>query len=213
MDRCDGMRIGVLALQGAFIEHIAILRSLGIEAIPVRLPEELDGLDGVIIPGGESTAIAKLLASSGLFDPLRGAIGRGMPVYATCAGMILLARDSGIAGQPTLGRMDIAVRRNAFGRQLDSFEVDLVMPALGDPPFHAVFIRAPAIERVGPMAEELVHLEDGTIVVARQGSMLATAFHPEISGDTRLHRYFAIMCARAGVAEETPPGHWAPSPS
>ncbi len=189
------MRIGVLALQGAFIEHIAMLRSLGVEAVPVRLPPALEGLDGIIIPGGESTTMGKLLITSGLLEPLRRTIEAGTPVYGTCAGMILLARDIGVAGQPTLGEMDIVVKRNAFGRQLDSFEQDIVMPALGDVPFHAVFIRAPAIERVGPAARELGRLGDGTIVAARQGALLATAFHPELSGDARIHDYFVAMCA------------------
>jgi len=191
------MRVGVLALQGAFIEHIAMLRSLGVEAVPVRLPSGLEGLDGLIIPGGESTTMAKLLITSGLLEPLRRTIDAGTPVYGTCAGMILLARDIGSAAQPTLGEMDIVVKRNAFGRQLDSFEQDIAMPALGDPPFHAVFIRAPAIERVGPAARELGRLDDGTIVAARQGALLATAFHPELSGDARIHAYFIAMCAAA----------------
>ena len=194
------MKIGVLALQGAFVEHIALLRSLGVEAVPVRLPEGLEGLDGVIIPGGESTTIGKLLTTSGLFEPLRRTIEAGTPVYGTCAGMILLARDIGTT-QPTLGEMDIVVKRNAFGRQLDSFESDIAIPALGDEPFHAVFIRAPAIERVGANAEVLARLDDGTIVAARQGTLLATAFHPELSGDTRLHHLFVTMCAAGAAAQ------------
>jgi 5'-phosphate synthase pdxT subunit len=189
------MKIGVLALQGAFIEHIAMLRSLGVEAVPVRLPNGLEGLDGLIIPGGESTTMGKLLITSGLLEPLRRTIDAGTPVYGTCAGMILLARDIGSAAQTTLGEMDIVVKRNAFGRQLDSFEQDIAMPVLGDVLFHAVFIRAPAIERVGPAARELGRLDDGTIVAARQGALLATAFHPELSGDARIHAYFVAMCA------------------
>ncbi len=192
------MRIGVLALQGAFIEHIAMLRRLGVEALPVRLPAGLAGLDGLIIPGGESTVIGKLMDKYGLLEPLRRTIEAGTPVYGTCAGMILLARDIGAEGQPILGEMDIAVKRNAFGRQLQSFEQDLRIPALGSDPFHAVFIRAPAIERLGPGARELARLDDGTIVAAQQGTMLATAFHPELSRDTRLHEHFVAMCARAG---------------
>src|SRR5579875_183622 len=191
------MRIGVLALQGAFVEHIAMLRSLGVEAVPVRLPEGLEGLDGVVIPGGESTTIGKLLTSSGLFEPLRRTIEAGTPVYGTCAGMILLARDIGTDAQPILGEMDIVVKRNAFGRQLDSFESDIAIPALGDEPFHAVFIRAPAIESVGSAAEALARLDEGPIVAARQGTLLATAFHPELSGDNRVHEYFVRMCAAA----------------
>ncbi len=191
------MKIGVLALQGAVVEHIAMLRSLGVEAVPVRLSEGLVGLDGLVIPGGESTTIAKLLIRFDLLEPLRRTIGQGTPVYGTCAGMILLARDIGIATQPTLGEMDIVVTRNAFGRQLDSFEQDIAIPVLGDALFHAVFIRAPAITCAGPAARELARLDDGTIVAARQGSLLVTAFHPELSGDTRMHEYFVAMCAAA----------------
>lgn len=201
------MKIGVLALQGAFVEHIAMLRRLGVEAIPVRLPESLDGLDGIVIPGGESTTIGKLMETYGLLEPLRRTIEAGTPVYGTCAGMILLARDIGTDAQPILGEMDIVVKRNAFGRQLDSFEQEIAVPALGDEPFHAVFIRAPAIEQVGAGAQELAHLDDGTIVAARQDTMLATAFHPELSGDTRMHELFISMCARkpAESGSETAP--------
>jgi 5'-phosphate synthase pdxT subunit len=197
------MRIGVLALQGAFIEHMAMLRRLGVEAVPVRLPDGLTGLDGLVIPGGESTTIGKLLVTYGLLEPLRRTIEAGMPVYGTCAGMILLARDIGTAAQPILGAMDIVVKRNAFGRQLDSFEQEIAVPALGAESFHAIFIRAPAIERVGPRARELARLDDGTIVAAQQGHMLATAFHPELSHDTRLHEHFVALCAeRAGRRSE-----------
>ena len=197
------MRIGVLALQGAFIEHMAMLRRLGVEAVPVRLPDGLAGLDGLVIPGGESTTIGKLLVSYGLLEPLRRTIEAGTPVYGTCAGMILLARDIGTAAQPILGAMDIVVKRNAFGRQLDSFEQEIAVPALGAEPFHAIFIRAPAIERVGPRARALARLDDGTIVAAQQGHMLATAFHPELSHDTRLHEHFVALCAeRAGRPSE-----------
>jgi len=197
------MRIGVLALQGAFVEHMAMLRRLGVEAVPVRLPEGLEGLDGVVIPGGESTTIGKLMVAYGLLEPLRRTIEAGTPVYGTCAGMILLARDIGTAAQPTLGAMDIVVKRNAFGRQLDSFEQEIAVPELGAQPFHAIFIRAPAIERVGPRARVLARLDDGTIVAAQQGHMLATAFHPELSHDTRLHEHFVALCAeRAGRRSE-----------
>ena len=189
------MRIGVLALQGAFVEHMAMLRRLGVEAVPVRLPEGLEGLDGVVIPGGESTTIGKLMLTYGLLEPLRRTIEAGTPVYGTCAGMILLARDIGTAAQPILGAMDIVVKRNAFGRQLDSFEQESAVPELGAEPFHAIFIRAPAIERVGPRARALARLDDGPIVAAQQGHMLATAFHPELSHDTRLHAYFVALCA------------------
>ena len=197
------MRIGVLALQGAFVEHMAMLRRLGVEAVPVRLPEGLEGLDGVVIPGGESTTIGKLLVTYGLLELLRRTIEAGTPVYGTCAGMILLARDIGAAAQPILGAMDIVVKRNAFGRQLDSFEQEIAVPELGAEPFHAIFIRAPAIERVGPRARVLARLDDGTIVAAQQGHMLATAFHPELSHDTRLHEHFVALCAeRAGRRSE-----------
>jgi pyridoxal 5'-phosphate synthase pdxT subunit len=197
------MRIGVLALQGAFVEHMAMLRRLGVEAVPVRLPEGLEGLDGVVIPGGESTTIGKLLVTYGLLEPLRRTIEAGTPVYGTCAGMILLARDIGTAAQPILGAMDIVVKRNAFGRQLASFEQEIAVPELGAEPFHAIFIRAPAIERVGPRARALARLDDGTIVAAQQGHMLATAFHPELSHDTRLHEHFVALCAeRAGRRSE-----------
>ena len=197
------MRIGVLALQGAFVEHMAMLRRLGVEAVPVRLPEGLEGLDGVVIPGGESTTIGKLMVAYGLLEPLRRTIEAGTPVYGTCAGMILLARDIGTAAQPTLGAMDIVVKRNAFGRQLDSFEQEIAVPELGAEPFHAIFIRAPAIERVGPRARALARLDDGTIVAAQQEHMLATAFHPELSHDTRLHEHLVALCAeRAGWRSE-----------
>jgi 5'-phosphate synthase pdxT subunit len=191
------MKIGVLALQGAFIEHIAMLRRLGVDAGPVRLPTELDGLAGIVIPGGESTAIGKLMDSYGLAEPLRERIAAGLPVYGTCAGMILMAAtiDGGVAGQSTLGGMDIAVRRNAFGRQLDSFEQDVAIPELGDEPFHAVFIRAPTITYAGPGVHALARLDDGAIVAAQQGSQLVSAFHPELGDDTRLHAHFAALCA------------------
>lgn len=190
------MKIGVLALQGAFVEHIAMLRALGAEAVPVRLPEALDGLDGLIIPGGESTAIGKLMVGYALIEPLRTLIDDGLPVYGTCAGMILLARDTDGTEQPLLGSMDIVVKRNAFGRQLQSFEQELAVPLLGDALFHAVFIRAPAIEHVGPDVSVLATLDDETIVAAEQEALLVTAFHPELAGDTRLHAHFLDLCAR-----------------
>ncbi len=194
-------KYGVLALQGAFIEHITMLRRLGIEAIEVRLPEELEGLSGLIIPGGESTTIGKLGAAYGLLAPLRKLADEGFPIWGTCAGMILLARDIGRT-QPLVGVMDITVERNAFGRQVDSFEIDLPIPALDavscseekGRPFRAIFIRAPCILNVGPGVEELARLPDGTVVAARQGeNLLVTAFHPELGDDTRFHRYFLAM--------------------
>ncbi len=193
-------KYGVLALQGAFIEHVHMLRSLGVEAIEVRLPEQLQGLDGLIIPGGESTTIGKLAVTYKLIEPIRRMAEQGTPVWGTCAGMILLAKDVG-RDQPLIGVMDIAVRRNAFGRQADSFETDLSIPALDavsraeeqGRPFRAIFIRAPYIQSTGDAVEQLARLSDGVVVAARQGSLLATAFHPELSGDTRFHRYFLTI--------------------
>lgn len=190
----DRLVAGVLALQGDFAEHVARLRELGVEAREVRLPGELDGLDALVMPGGESTTIGKLAVAYGLVEPIRAMAGAGKPVWGTCAGMILLARDVGMA-QPLVGCMDIVVDRNAFGRQLDSFEVDLDAPALGAPPFRAVFIRAPVIRSVGKGVDVLARLPDGRIVAARQGNLLATAFHPELTGDDRWHRYFLGMAS------------------
>ena len=186
------MKIGVLALQGAFIEHEHLLRHLGVDIVEVRLPEHLESLDGLIIPGGESTTIGKVARRWGLLEPLRAFAQAGRPLWGTCAGMILIAQEvtDGTSDQPTLGLMDVAVRRNAFGRQVDSFEADLDVPALGEQPFHAVFIRAPLIERVGQGIEVLARLEDGTVVAARQGNLMVTSFHPELTGDERFHRYF-----------------------
>lgn len=190
------MKIGVLALQGAFREHIEALRRLGAEAVEVRLPEQLEGLDGLIIPGGESTAIGKLAVKYGLQEAIRRYAERGKPVYGTCAGMILLSNDVG-RDQPLLGLMNVKVERNAFGRQLDSFETGLSIPALGKEPFPGVFIRAPKISSVGAGAEVLSELEDGTPVAARQDNMLVTAFHPELTNDLRFHRYFLEMVERS----------------
>lgn len=187
--------IGVLALQGAFIEHEKLLRDLGVDAVQVRLPQQLDALDGLIIPGGESTTIGKLATSYGLIEPLRQ-FAQTNPTWGTCAGMIFLAKDIGIDRQPILGLMDMQVNRNAFGRQIDSFEKDLAIPRIGDEPFHAVFIRAPLVSAVGEGVEVLATLETdgrGGIVAAQQGHLLATAFHPELTGDSRLHRYFLSM--------------------
>ncbi len=184
------MKIGVLASQGAFIEHITILKQLEAEAVPVRLPRELKGLDGLIIPGGESTTISKLMAAYNLMEEIRAMARGGMPLFGTCAGMILMARQVTGRSARTLGLMDITVSRNAFGRQVDSFEADLHVPALGDPPYRAVFIRAPIIEDIGPAVEVLARLPEGTPVAARQGRLLATAFHPELTSDDRFHRFF-----------------------
>lgn len=183
------MQIGVLALQGDFAEHAAALRRVGVDAAEVRLPRHLEGLAGLIIPGGESTTIGKLAVTFGLLAPLR-AFAQARPVWGTCAGAIFLSRDAH-RPQPLLEAMDITVARNAFGRQVDSFEVDLTIPALGPgAPYHAVFIRAPLIERVGPGVEVLAQLDDGRIVAARQGRLLATSFHPELTRDDRFHQYF-----------------------
>jgi pyridoxal 5'-phosphate synthase pdxT subunit len=193
------MSIGVLALQGDFAEHSAALQRIGVMPIEVRLPAHLDGLEGLIIPGGESTTIGKLAVDFGLIEPLR-AFARGHALWGTCAGAIFLSRDARRT-QPLLELMDITVRRNAFGRQVESFEVDLEAPVLAGlddghvGPFHAVFIRAPLIERVGAGVEVVARLADGTIVAARQGRWLATSFHPELTGDDRFHRYFARLCA------------------
>ena len=184
------MKIGVLALQGAFREHVQMLRSLGQEACEVRLPEELQNVDGLIIPGGESTTIGKIARAYGLIEPIRAFAQSGKPVWGTCAGMILLAKQ--IGPEPAhVGVMDVTVQRNAFGRQVDSFEADLAVPALDDgEPFHAVFIRAPLIESVGPQVEVLARLTNSTIVAARQGNLLVTSFHPELTNDPRFHRLF-----------------------
>ena len=188
--------VGVLALQGDFAEHAAILRGLGVTPREVRLPRDLDGLDGLIIPGGESTTITRLLQIYDLLGPLRDRVRGGLPTWGTCAGAIVLAREAVGLDQPNIGAMDIVVRRNAFGRQVDSFETDLAVAPLGEAPYHAVFIRAPTIEGVGPGVQVLARLEDGTAVAAREGAMVATSFHPELTGDTRFHEYFVDLVRR-----------------
>ena len=190
------MNVGVLALQGAFSEHEHIVRKLGHEVTQVRLPQHLDKVDRLIIPGGESTTIGKLLVAYNLLEPIRERARREMPVWGTCAGMILLAKhiaEGRPEGQPALALMDITARRNAFGRQRDSFETNLEVKELGPDPFRAVFIRAPLIDQVGKDVEPLGTLEDGRIVAARQGRLLATSFHPELTGDDRFHRLFLDM--------------------
>lgn len=186
------MKIGVLALQGDFIEHEQMLNRLGVEVVEVRLPRDLDGLDGIIMPGGESTTFAKLAVRFDLVEPLRQFAKQGKAVWGTCAGLIFLAKDIG-RNQPTLGLMDIKVKRNAFGRQVDSFTTDLNLPVINDGPFPGVFIRAPIIESIGADVQTLCQLEDGTIVAARQDNLLATSFHPELTQDTRVHAYFLSM--------------------
>lgn len=189
-------KIGILALQGAFAEHEKCLTQIGAEAEPIRLPHELEQLDGLIIPGGESSSIGRLMNDYELTPALQRQIANGLPVFGTCAGMILLSKEAiGLDGQ-ALGTMDIVVRRNAFGRQVDSFEIDLPVPALGEPPFSAVFIRAPWIENIGPEVEILAQLSDGTPVAARQCNILVASFHPELTTDTRLHAYFLSMAER-----------------
>jgi 5'-phosphate synthase pdxT subunit len=193
------IRIGVLALQGDFEAHIKALAESEVEGIPVRLPKHLTDIDGIILPGGESTAIGKLMVMYGLQEPLQQKIQAGFPVWGTCAGLILLASetDNALAGQPMLASMHIRVRRNTFGSQRESFETDLSVPVLedADGKFHAFFIRGPSIEEVGPEVEVLATLDDGTIVAVREGHLLGTAFHPEViqaNGyrDLRFHRYF-----------------------
>lgn len=186
------MKVGVLALQGAFIEHEKRLHGLGAEPVEVRLPSQLEGLDGLIIPGGESTTIGKLATEYGLIEPLRE-FARAKPTWGTCAGMIFLAKDIGVDRQPILGLMDIKVNRNAFGRQIDSFETDLAIEPLGEEAFHAVFIRAPIVTEVGEGVRVLSTLPDTRIVAVEQGHWLATAFHPELTADPRMHRYFMQM--------------------
>jgi 5'-phosphate synthase pdxT subunit len=197
--------IGVLALQGDFAEHIEALRRLGVEAVEVRLPRDLAAVDALIIPGGESTTIARLLDIYELREPIARLGGEGLPIWGTCAGAIVLARDAADLDRPSLGLMDITVRRNAFGRQVDSFEADIDIAGLPDGPFHAIFIRAPVIERAGAAVEVLATLADGTIVAAREGALLATAFHPELTGDARFHRLLA------GLAEAWRKGRSGPS--
>ncbi len=192
------MKIGVLALQGAFIEHISVIQQLGVEASPVHLPNELGSFDGLIIPGGESTSILSLMRSFNFIQPLRELAHAGLPILGTCAGMVCLAKkvsNSINSNMESLALMDMEVRRNAFGRQVDSFETELPMPALGDKPFAAIFIRAPIIERTGPRVEILARLPNGVAVAPKQGKLVATAFHPELSHDLRFHDYFLKIVA------------------
>src|SRR5579859_7136460 len=200
--------VGVLAVQGDFAEHAAMLRRAArdqgrdVVVREVRTPRDLDRLDGLIVPGGESTTMGKLLVAYGLEAPIREAALDGLPVWGTCAGMILLAREI-LGGEPDgrIGLMDLTVQRNAFGRQIDSFETDLQFTGL-ERPIHAVFIRAPLVERVGPEAEALATLPDGRVVAARQGNLFATAFHPELTPDTSLHAYFIRSCAQAAATSQ-----------
>ena len=199
--------IGVFALQGDVREHLSMLGGAGARAVPVRRPHDLEDIDGIVLPGGESTTMHKLAVSFDLFEPLRAYVRKGLPAFGTCAGMILLADDieGAIKGQETIGGLDVTVRRNAFGRQVDSFEADLDMTEVDptDPHFHAVFIRAPWVERVGDGVETLARIASGPaagrIVAVRQGSVIATSFHPEMTGDDRVHRYFVELVGAANA--------------
>jgi 5'-phosphate synthase pdxT subunit len=197
-------RIGVLAVQGDFREHITILGTIGVEGVEVRLPTHLEGVHGLILPGGESTTMRRLIDRWGLARPILDLAETGAPIYGTCAGMIILAREIADGDSPVLPLLDVTVRRNAFGRQLDSFESDLRVPVLGDQPVHGVFIRAPVIERTGLGVDVLARLDDGRIVAVRERNVLATAFHPELAGETRFHRLLATM-----ASEHADPGEGA----
>jgi len=184
------LKIGVLAIQGDFIEHIAILTKLGVNSQQVRLPEQLEGLDGLIIPGGESTTLSRLMSMYHLREPMTQMAQQHKAVWGTCAGMIMMANEITEEDPSPLQLMDIGVQRNAFGRQVDSFEQDLEITRLNTPPFHAIFIRAPVIIRVGDRVQVLAELPDGRPVAVQQGNLLATSFHPELTNDTRFHQYF-----------------------
>jgi 5'-phosphate synthase pdxT subunit len=189
------VKIGVLALQGAFREHLQTLASIGVEGVPVRLPADLDDVSALIIPGGESTTMRKLIDRWGLRQPIMDLAATGAPMFGTCAGMIVLAREIAGGEEPILPLLDVTVERNAFGRQLDSFEAELPVPILGDQPVHGVFIRAPIVDRGGPDVDVIGRLEDGRIVAVRERNIIATAFHPELAGETRFHRLVATMAA------------------
>jgi 5'-phosphate synthase pdxT subunit len=186
------MKIGILALQGAFREHQKMLELLGAETQLVKLPQHLEGLDGLVVPGGESTTMGKLLREYDLQKPIQNLAKAGMPVFGTCAGMIVMANKIHGAAEPHLALMDVEVNRNSFGRQVDSFETDLEMPVIGEQPFPAVFIRAPHVESVGPEVTTLATY-NGRVVAAEQGHYLALSFHPELTGDTRIHEHFLNM--------------------
>jgi pyridoxal 5'-phosphate synthase pdxT subunit len=189
------VKIGVLALQGAFREHLRTLAAIGVEGVPVRLPRDLDDVAGLILPGGESTTMRQLIERWGLRQPILDLASSGAPLFGTCAGMIVLAREIAGGEPPILPLLDVTVERNAFGRQLDSFETDLAVPVLGDQLVHGVFIRAPVIERTGPDVDILARLDDGRIVAVRERNIVATAFHPELAGETRFHRLVAAMAS------------------
>jgi 5'-phosphate synthase pdxT subunit len=204
------VKIGILSLQGAFAEHEAVLASIGAEVVRVRLPEHLEGLAGLILPGGESTVMRKLIDRWGLRGPILELADRGAPVLGTCAGMILLAADISDGDEPVFPLLDVTVKRNAFGRQLDSFEGQIEVPVLGDTPIHGVFIRAPLVERVGADVDVLARLDDGRVVAVRQRNVIATAFHPELAGEVRFHRLLTTMAAAyeepaEGIGRRPPP--------
>jgi pyridoxal 5'-phosphate synthase pdxT subunit len=189
------MNIGVLALQGAFQEHLDTLRAIGVDGVRVREPADLEGISGLILPGGESTTMRLGIERWGLRQPLLDFARTGAPLFGTCAGMIVLAREIAGGEPPILPLLDVTVERNAFGRQLESFESELSVPILGDTPVHGVFIRAPVIERTGPDVDVLARLDDGRIVAVRERNVLATAFHPELAGETRFHRLLAMLAS------------------
>jgi 5'-phosphate synthase pdxT subunit len=189
------MKIGVLALQGDFREHLQTLDAIGVEGVEVRLPSDLDGISGLILPGGESTTMRRLIDRWGLRQPILDLAERGAPLFGTCAGMIVLAREIAGGEPPILPLLDVTVQRNAFGRQLDSFEGEISVPVLGDTPVHGVFIRAPIVDRTGPGVDVLARLDDGRIVAVRERNLIATAFHPELAGETRFHRLLAAMAS------------------
>ena len=194
----------MLALQGAFREHVATLGAIGVEGVEVRLPADLLDVQGLILPGGESTTMRRLIRRWELAGPIMDLARSGAPIFGTCAGMIVLSKAITGGEEPILPLLDVVVGRNAFGRQLDSFETDLDVPVLGERPVHAVFIRAPIIEEVGPGVDVLARLDDGRIVAVREGNVIATAFHPELAGETRFHRLMATM-----AAEHADPGEGA----
>jgi 5'-phosphate synthase pdxT subunit len=198
------MRIGVLALHGAFREHLQTLDSIGVEGVPVRLPADLEEVGGLILPGGESTTMRRLIDRWQLRRPLLDLAASGAPLFGTCAGMIVLARELADGEDPILPLLDVSIERNAFGRQLDSFETDLPVPVLGDQPVHGIFIRAPIVTRTGPDVDVLARLDDGRVVAVRERNIIATAFHPELAGETRFHRLVATM-----ASEHADPGEGA----
>jgi 5'-phosphate synthase pdxT subunit len=203
-----GPTVGVLALQGDFREHARVLGELGARVVLVRRPEDVEGIDGLVSPGGESTVMDKLARAFGVAEPLKRRIAEGLPVYGTCAGLIMIADTllDTMAGQENLGGLDVVVRRNAFGSQNQSFETDLEIPALGDEPVHAVFIRGPVVESVGAKATALASLSDGRVVAVEQDNLIGTSFHPEIQGERRFHEYFlAKVRARASAETSTSP--------